>query len=198
MRSEYNSAVLSKTLPLRRLPKVWSHFRSCILILLLSFSGLYDACSEAQLSKATKNSSLKLEVVFDREEYKKNEPVIVSFKITNESKQPIWVNTRCYLANEEVKKRDMTLELFSPNGEPLVSNYSFRTGYPRTEIFYELEPNEDFTSDNRRHLAGYFKIQEIGQYTAVGIYENQFGDEIGIDAYKKRIVSEPATFTITE
>lgn len=198
MRSECNYKGWFKILPIHSYPTVWILLRSGIVIILIAFSGLHDACAEAQLTKATKDSALKLEVIFDKDAYKKNDPVIISFKMTNKGNKPIWVNTRCYLANEEVKKRDVTLELLSPSGNRLVSNYSFRTGYPRTEIFAELQPGEDFTSDNRRHLAGYFKIHEIGQYTAVAIYENQFGGEIGIDAYKKRVVSEPATFTITE
>lgn len=170
-----------------RKPIVWIAIMGIALWSL--FPGVVDARSDVTLG-----------VSFDKDVYKRGEPIIISVTMTNTGTHPVWVNTRCYLAAAEVPvdRREVVLEITLPSGEPLQSTYTHVAGFPKSDDFQVLEPGEEFVSNEKRHLEGYFRLTEVGDYTVVAVYQNVYGQEIGLETFKGPVSSEPVSFTISE
>lgn len=154
----------------------------------------------AGIAQARPSTSSKLEfrASLDKSSYASGEPVMVSFALKNTGKQPVWVNTRFYLSAQSVpdEDREVFLILTSPSGKELPCIFSYPTGLPKSGYFTRLEPGQEAASEHPRDLRGFFELKDAGAYTVRAVYQNVFGVELGLDAFKGPVKSTPVTFTI--
>jgi len=166
-----------------------------ILILILYISLIYTA----QNIYAQKSKILKFTIFFDKNEYNASDnAILISFKLKNISNNQVYVNKRFYLNSDTSDKeyRDAYLEVKSPKGELLPCKVSYPTGLPRTADFVLLNPNEEIEAARSRNIKYYYDFNEAGRYKITAIYENAFGKEIGVDAFKEKIESDTIAIDI--
>jgi hypothetical protein len=143
-------------------------------------------------------NQIKFSLTLDKAEYTLQEPVNLTFTLKNLGKEPVMVSKRFYIGDPQaaVNQRDIYLTLVSSTGEKITGKYFYPTGYPKTDYFQLLGPNEEVKSEYTRNLYGYFELKEPGIYTVSAVYQNAFGAEIGLDTFKEPLASEPVKFTI--
>lgn len=143
---------------------------------------------------------LRLTLTFDKEEYKETDQINVDFTLKNIGKKPIYVNKRFFLNSKDSPKeqKEIYLSVTSPSGKELPCSSSTETGLPKTEYFILLNPGEEVSLDRQRSIKYFFDFTEPGIYKVVAVYQNVYGDEIGLDAFKDRIESNPVTIKIVE
>jgi len=151
-------------------------------------------------SSLAASGNLKFSVSLDKNEYKPKDPINVTFKLENEGKEPVYVNKRFYLSSENMPKerRDVFLIVTSPSGAKLPCKFSYETGIPKSDYFELLQPGREVVSEYPRNLRGYFDFNEEGTYKVVAVYENIYGKEIGLDAFKDKITSTPVMIKIVK
>ena len=143
---------------------------------------------------------LEFHASFDKTSYTRNDPLLVTFTLKNAGKQPVWVNTRFYLSSQSAPDddRDVSLILTSPSGKEIPCTFSYPTGFPKSDYFKLLQPGEEAASEHPRDLRGFFDLKEAGTYTVRAVYQNVFGAELGLDAAKGPLRSEPVAFAVTQ
>lgn len=143
-------------------------------------------------------ADLKFSISLDKSEYKSDEPVNATFKLENRGKEPVYVNKRFYVNSEKMPKetRDVFLVITSPSGVKLPCKYSYETGLPKSDYFELLSPGKEASSEYKRDLRAYFDLSEAGTYIVSGVYQNVYGREIGVDAFKDKVTSDPVSFKI--
>ncbi len=124
-------------------------------------------------------------------EYKTQDPVKLIFKLKNSGKDPLYVNKRFFLGPEEspVNEREVYLTVVSPSGQKLSYKFPYKTGLPKSDYFALLKPGEEASSEYPRNINGSFEFNEPGEYKITAVYQNTYGGEIGIDAFKDKITS---------
>ena len=144
------------------------------------------------------NAQLKFSLVLEKAEYSVEEPINVVFSLKNLGPTPVIVNQRFYISAQNAAKnqKEIYFDLTSPSGAKLPCQHFYETGYPKTEYFKLLAPNEEAKSEYPRNLRGFFEMVEPGTYTLLAVYQNVFVAEIGLDTFKEQLVSEPVKFTI--
>ena len=169
-------------------------FRALIIILItissiLSHAGFVYAARE-----------IELVVTSDKNEYTLTDPIYLVIKLKNKGKKPIYVNKRMYVGSEESKpdKRDIYITAIAPGGKKLPCKVSYDTGFPRTDHFLLLSPGDEIERDRKQGIKHFFDFDTPGRYKITATYENVYGDEIGVDAFKKRIKSKPITIKIQQ
>jgi len=142
----------------------------------------------------------KLTLSFDKTEYKKSEPVMMDIRLENTGDKPIYVNKRLLINSEErpAGSREISLSVTSPDGKKLPCKVSYETGFPKSDYFVSLKPQESVKLENKRDLRNYFDLTRPGEYKIIATYQNIYGDEIGIDAFKDKVASDPVTIKISE
>lgn len=165
------------------------------------------ALAKSRASRADKPVSsgggangLQFRLAFDKTTYAPNDPVLVRFTLKNTGAKPVWVTKRFYLSAQSVvpQHRDVFLEVTAPSGQSLPSTYTHQAGFPKCDVFEQLDPGEEVTAEGQQNLRYYFELKEPGAYQVVGVYENVFGPEIGLETFQGTVRSEPVTFTVTE
>ena len=141
---------------------------------------------------------MKLALSFDKSEYAGNEPISASVNLVNTSKKNIWINKRFYLGTEQMpaQERDWYFIVTSPSGDKLESIYSFAAGFPKSDFFQALAPGEQAALERPRNIRGFYDFKEPGTYKLQAVYENVYGSEIGLDAFKDKIFSEKVEIKI--
>ena len=180
--------------------------RSVFLTLIAGVAGTLFAAGcagvrpAAPRSQSVERSGLELVVSFEKRAYSTSEPIPVRFTLRNAGVAPAWVSRRFYLGAESLPKesRDVVLHITAPSGAQAPCLFSFKTGLPKSDDFQRLEPGQEAVSEHPRDLRGFFTFTEAGTYTVVAVYQNVHGAEIGLNAFTGRLVSEPATFTLTQ
>ena len=172
-----------------------SHLIRFSLVITILLSAVCQALAESK--------ALELSLSFDKAEYKKTDAISVTFKLENKGKKPVYVNERFYVNSKYSSKehREIYLSVTSPSGEELAFNESRATddvGLPKTDYFVLLEPGEEVILERPRNIKYYFDFDEPGTYKIVGVYQNSYGDEIGLDVFKKKVQSEPLEIKIVE
>lgn len=141
-----------------------------------------------------------IQLVFssDKSQYAANEPVLVDIRLINNSKNNLWVNKRFYLGTDKMpeNERDWYILVTTPSGEKLESKYSFAAGFPKSDFFQNLEPGQEAAAERPRNIRGFYDFQEPGTYRLQAVYENVFGKEIGLDAFKNKLSSEAVEIKI--
>ena len=168
-----------------------------VLFFLLS----HDCSAGSRGKKKAKSKGVQFSITLDKTEYKKTDPIQITFTLKNNGKKPIYVNKRFYVNQEDSpkKKREVYFILTSPSGEKLpYRKRSYETGLPKTDHFVLLKSGEEISSKRKRSLKGYFDIKELGKYKLTAVYQNVYGSEFGVDACREKITSPPVTIEITE
>lgn len=169
----------------------------CSIILILFVLFLY-----AHNSSAASSKGLELIFSFDKEEYKKSDYIYIEFKLKNKSKEPVYVNKRFHLNSESAAKedREVYLSVISPSGGELSFNTTSpaETGFPKTDHFVLLAPDEEVGSERKQAIKHRFDFKEPGTYKIIATYQNVYGKEIGLDTFKAKLVSKPVTIKILE
>jgi hypothetical protein len=131
---------------------------------------------------------------------KAQDPIQITFKLKNTGKAPLYVNKRFFLGQEEdmINDREVFLSVTSPSGQKLPYKYSYKTGFPKTDYFALLKPGEEAVSEYPRNINGSFEFSEPGEYKITATYQNAYGSEIGIDAFKDKIESNTITINISK
>ncbi len=144
------------------------------------------------------SARLKFILSLDKTEYTSNDPINASFILKNVGSEPVMVNQRFYVSSESAppKQKDVYFELISPSGQKLICQHFYPTGYPKTDAFKLLAPNEEAKSEYPRNLRGFFEIKQPGTYTLKAVYKNMFGQEIGLEVFQEELVSDPVKFTV--
>ena len=173
-----------------------SKYRIALIILILNTLCLLFN----QHLDARQIPGLELSVFFDKNEYKPGEAIYINFKLKNTSNKPIYVNKRFFVNSEssEPEDKEVFLQITGPSGEKLPCKASYDTGFPKTDYFVLLEPKEEVTSERKKNLKAYFDLKAPGEYSVIAIYQNIYGEEIGVDVFKDKITSKPATIKIIE
>ncbi|MCK5394207.1 MAG: hypothetical protein KAI91_07685, partial [Candidatus Omnitrophica bacterium] len=144
--------------------------------------------------------ALEFSISFDKTEYKKGDSINVEYKIENISKSPFYVNKRFFVNSEKSngKEREIYFNITSPSKEKLVFKQELETGLPKSDYFVLLNADEEIASERPRNVKYYFEFDVTGQYEIVGVYQNSCGEEIGLDVYKEKVVSEKLFIIVTE
>ena len=144
------------------------------------------------------SANLKFSIVLEKREFKSTEPINVSFKLKNTGKDAVYVNKRFFASAEDLpkEKRDVYFIVVSPSGKKLPCKIHYTTGFPKTDYFVLLKPQEEVESKWKRNLRTYFDFSEPGEYKVTAVYENSYGSEIGLDTFKGKLVSKPVTIKI--
>lgn len=176
-------------------------FKTTQLIRLISF--LIVFCSLFFLCipySSAAGVNLKFSIILDKAEYQLNEPINATFKLENEGEQQVYINKRFYLSSEAVpnEEREVYLIVISPKEEKLPCKFSYETGLPKSDYFELLFPGKDVFSEFPRNLSGYFDLTEPGEYKFTAVYQNVFGQELGLDVFKEKLVSNPVLFKIVK
>ena len=163
----------------------------CLSCLCLSFNRELDAKPKPDL---------QFYLVFDKDEYKVGDSISIDFKLKNTGDKPIYVNKRFFVNSEDAEpgEREVTLSLIGPQGEELPFRRILDTGFPKTDYFVLLEPGAEATPKRKKNLKAYFDLKDPGEYKIIAVYQNTYGAEIGLDAFKDKITSEPMTIKIVE
>ena len=149
-------------------------------------------------SSLAASGNLKFSVSLDKNEYKPKDPINVTFKLENKGKEPIYVNKRFYLSSENMpkEKRDVFLIVTSASGAKLPCKFSYETGIPKSDYFELLGTEKEVVSEYKRDLRGYFDFNEPGVYKIIAVYQNVFGEEIGLDTCRDKITSSAISFKL--
>ncbi|MBU1061606.1 MAG: hypothetical protein KJ957_01600 [Candidatus Omnitrophica bacterium] len=150
-----------------------------------------------------KDESLELSLSFEKTEYKKTDPIPVVFKLENKGKKPIYANKRFYVNSKSSPEthREIYLSATSPSGEDLPfkeSRVSEDIGLPKTGYLVLLNTGEEISSDRPRDIKYYFDFKELGTYKITGVYQNSYGEEIGLDTFKNKVQSDAVEIKIVE
>lgn len=145
---------------------------------------------------------LELKLTFDKNEYKKTDPIKVNFTLINKGAKGVYVNNRFFLNTEDSprQEREIYLIAVSPSGEKLPCKVedALETGLPRTDNFVLLAPGEETSLNREKHIKHFFDFGTLGTYKITAVYQNVYGEEIGVGAYKGKLKSKPAEITIVE
>ena len=183
---------------MRRLPFARELLVVGVAVLLPAASAAARSRDRAHAPAPT--ASIEFRASFDRETYGRADPLQVTFHLKNTGTQPVWVNTRFYLAAETAapESRDVFLKVTAPSGAEVPCTFSHRTGLPKSEYFQLLAPGQDASSEHPRDLRAFFDLKETGTYRVVATYANAFGAELGLETVKGPSTSAPVTFTVTQ
>ena len=153
-----------------------------------------------QQLEAKAASALRFSIFFDKNEYKTDEPIYINFKLKNTGKKPVYVNKRYYVNSEDSKPedREVYLRVTGPSGNEVPCKASYDTGFPKTDYFVLLKPKEEAASERKKNLKAYFDLETPGKYNIIAVYQNIYGAEIGIEAFRDKIKSKPVTIKVVE
>lgn len=162
-----------------------------ILYIRIMIAGLGLLSCSQQACLAAPAADLKFSIILDKNEYNLGDPVFANFKLQNKGRKPVYVNKRFYIncPDQPKESKEISLLITSPSTKKLACNYSYRTGFPKSEYFELLEPGKEITSEWKRDLRTYFNFDEAGIYKITAIYENVYGKEIGLDAFRDKLTS---------
>ncbi len=166
--------------------------RIALIIIGLFFFSQQGACAA--------RGNLALSISFDKSEYEKTEPIFITFTLKNHGKKPVYVNKRFFLNSKDSNSEDREIYLLvtSPLGEALPYKISQDTGFPKSDYFVLLNPKDEITSERKRNIRYFFDFKEPGVYEVKAVYQNVFGEEIGLDAFKGELVSKVVKIKIVE
>ena len=134
-----------------------------------------------------------------KKEYSKLDPIYISLKLTNESNKGIYINKRFFVNSEDSSQGEIYLSVISPPGEKLPCVIPSRNiGLPKTDYFMNLEPGQEVSSEREVDIKNYFDFSTPGEYKISAIYQNVYGEEIGINAYTNKVKSDIVIIEIVE
>ena len=170
--------------------------------LLLWGSPAGAAHKAASKSQGAPSASLALHVALEKPEFSLKAPdsIMLRFSLRNTGQSPVWVNSRFYLGAKtgSAHDREVYLEVVDGAGQPVPCEHSFPTGLPKSDYFKLLQPGEEATADYPRDLRGFCEVKGPGTYTVTAVYENVFGPELDLAAFKGPLRSDPVAVKVVE
>ncbi|MFH1189763.1 MAG: hypothetical protein V1682_03655 [Candidatus Omnitrophota bacterium] len=153
------------------------------------------ALSAAPSDAAAKDKAAQLTISCDKAEYKKDEPISIDLKIKNTGDKVLYINKRFHIVPETGGKAngELSFSVISPSGEKLPCKSTYATGLPKTDYFSPLKPGEELAMERKPAINYLFDLSAPGAYKIEAAYQNRYGDEMGIDAFKEKIVSGQIT-----
>lgn len=150
------------------------------------------------LQSLAAQSDIVFTATLDKTEYAAEEPVNLIFVLRNKGKSPVYVNKRFYFGSEEAPKnqKEVYVTITAPSGEKLPYKFPYEPGYPKSDYFVLLEPNQEVKAEYPRNLRGNFEFAEPGTYAVTVVYQNTFGRELGLDVFGGKLAAEPVKFEI--
>lgn len=155
----------------------------------------------AQDARVWADKGLGLTISFDNSEYKQSDQINIDFKLTNKGEAPVYINKRFQLNSEDSDKKDreIYLSIISPSGEKLSYKTPYsETGLPKSDYFVLLKPGEEAGLERKYNIKYYFDFTALGTYKITAVYQNVYGDEIGLDTVKDEIKSDTVEIKIAE
>ena len=170
-----------------------------ITFLVITFFLSCIVWGSVSFSHAGQKTPVKLAITLDKEEYGKSDGIMMTLGLENTGKESLHVNKRFFLNSEESlpEYREAYLIVESPSGEKLPCKISMETGFPRTTHLVELGPGEKVEVDRPKNIKYFFDFTDPGEYKMTAVYQNIYGEEIGVNVFKEKIVSEPVTIKIS-
>lgn len=146
------------------------------------------------------SKDLEFKIITDKEVYKKGETIKVAFSITNKGSHDLLLNTRMFLNSEDspITMREIYLKIVSPSGKEIPFLSFIEVGYPTRDDFESLKSSNTTPLKGFVDLTQYYNFEETGTYEIVAVYENQFAEELNIDAWKGKIESTPIKIEIVQ
>lgn len=165
-------------------------------ILLATILSMWFSATAAE----ARPTALTFHLTFDKAEYKRSDPINATLSLENKGRKPIWVNKRFYITAETLppEEHDVTLEVTGPDQQRRSCTFTYQTGFPKSDDFVLLQPGQTASAEHPRDVRGYVDFSALGTYTIVGVYENVFGEEIGLPAFRGPVKSTPVSITVTE
>ena len=160
--------------------------------------GLSRPSFAAPASPKGGQSGIVFTATLDKTQYAPQEPVNLTFVLKNKGKSPVYVNKRFYFASQEAPKnqKEVYVMITAPSGKKLSFKSPHETGYPKMDYFTLLEPGQEVQSEYPRNLRENFEFDEEGVYSAVTVYQNTFGRELGLEVFGGKLAAEPVKFVI--
>ncbi len=161
---------------------------------------LFAVCLSNQQIEAESEPRVGFFLHFDKKEYKVDEPIKVSFRLKNKGSDAVYVNKRFYVNSKDsgAAEKEVFFQVQGPSGKSLTEPRKYDTGLPKTDDFVLLGPGEEVSSERARNLKAYFQMKTPGVYTIEAVYHNACGQEIGLDTFKEKVVSEPHKIKLIE
>ncbi|MCK5451510.1 MAG: hypothetical protein KAI70_07080 [Candidatus Omnitrophica bacterium] len=149
---------------------------------------------------AKTKGSLVMVVSTDKTEYKKTDGIMVTLKLENCGKNALYVNNRFFLNSDksDPKNKEVHFIVEDPSGEKMLCKIDLETGLPRTDNFISLAPGEETEIKRPRNIKYFFDFENVGEYKITAVYQNVYGEEIGVNAFKGKIISNPVIIKISE
>ncbi|GEM_PF-3487576 len=174
---------------------------SFVTILLVIGIGVLGAPLQSFAAPASPKGgqgSIVFTATLEKTEYTGEEPINFDFALKNTGKNPVYVNKRFYFGSEEAPKnqKEVYVTVTAPSGEKLPYKFPYEPGYPKSDYFVLLKPDEEIKAEYPRNLRGNFEFTEPGTYTATAVYQNTFGRELGLDVFGGKLTSGPVKFEI--
>src|SRR5438105_3474358 len=123
------------------------------------------------------------------------ENILVRLHLYNMTQDPIIVNSRFGL-NRPNRIGEVWLDFIGPSGEPVLFTASVNIGSPKGNDFTPLAPSK---SVGRQYtLQNYYSINEPGEYTLSGKYNNKWSgeDAEGLNVWTGTLESKTLKFRI--
>ena len=137
--------------------------------------------------------NIRFTILPEKTEYTLSEPIEVRFKLENQGASPLFVNVRFKLGPKDAPKdqREIFLQAKGPSGQALPCKYpAYPTGFPKSDYFQLLQPHGEVISEGKIDLKSYFDFKEPGIYHITAMYENAYGQELGLDVFQKGSTAE--------
>ena len=149
---------------------------------------------------ARRDPQVQFSVIFEKTEYDPKEAISIEFKLKNTGRSPIYVNKRFHVNTEDKPPaaREVSFQVTGPSGEKLPDKVFYDTGFPKTDYFVLLDPGGEVGLERSKNLQAYFDFSEAGKYKIIAVYQNVYGPEIGLDAFKDELKSKAVTIEIIE
>ena len=143
-------------------------------------------------------SDIVFTATLEKNEYTGEEPINLVFTLKNRGKKPVYINKRFYFGSEDAPKnqKEVYVTITVPSGAKLPYKFPYEPGYPKSDYFVLLNPDEEIKAEYPRNLRGNFEFTEPGIYTVTAVYQNTFGRELGLDVFQGKLTSGPVKFEI--
>jgi len=96
------------------------------------------------------------------------------------------------------ENRELYFIVTDSSGKETDRATSEKSSLPRTNQLKLIEPEEEVAAERKFNIKRAYDLKEPGTYKIQAVYQNVYGQEIGLDAYKGKVVSNKIEIKILE